>query len=114
EVQATTTVANQWEELSFAFSPSDTDKFDRLSLFFNFNGAKDAPSTHYFDEIVMAEGAAIEEPDAAAPSTAATPPSVDASEVISIFSDAYTDVPGTDFNPNWGQSTQVTQEVVEG
>lgn len=114
EVQATTTVANEWEELSFAFSPSDTDKFDRLSLFFNFNGAKDAPSTHYFDEIVMAEGAAIEEPDAAAPSTAATPPSVDASEVISIFSDAYTDVPGTDFNPNWGQSTQVTQEVIEG
>lgn len=33
-----------------------------------------------------------------------TPPTRDAGDVISIFSDAYTDVAGTDFNPNWGQA----------
>lgn len=115
EVQATTTVANQWEELSFAFSPSDTDKFDRITLFFGFNDTKEAPSTYYFDEIVMAEGAAVEEPgDSAAPTSAAPTPSADGAQVISIFSDAYTNVEGTDFNPNWGQSTQVTQELIAG
>src|SRR5690606_34975647 len=55
EVQSITTVADQWEELSFAFSPSDTDKFDRMVLFFNFNGTNNAPQTHYFDVIVMSE-----------------------------------------------------------
>jgi len=114
EVQAMTTVANQWEELSFAFSPSDTDKFDRLVLFFGFNDTKEAPSTYYFDDIVMAEGAAEEPEESGAPTNAAPTPSADGSEVISIFSDAYTNVEGTDFNPNWGQSTQVTQELIAG
>lgn len=114
EVQAITTVANQWEELSFAFSPSDTDKFDRIVLFFGFNGTKEAPTTYYFDDIVMAEGAAEEPGEAAAPTTAAPVPSADGSALISIFSDAYTNVEGTDFNPNWGQSTQVTQELIGG
>src|SRR5690606_22522361 len=114
EVQATTTVANQWEELSFAFSPSDTDKFDRIVLFFGFNGTKDAPSIHYFDEITMAEGAAVDPGDSEAPTDAAPTPTVDGSQVISIFSDAFTNVEGTDFNPNWGQTTQVTPEVIAG
>ncbi|EDP72364.1 fibronectin type III domain protein [Flavobacteriales bacterium ALC-1] len=33
-----------------------------------------------------------------------TPPARDAGDVISIFSGAYTDVGGSDFNPNWGQA----------
>ena len=36
--------------------------------------------------------------------SASTQPARDAVDVISIFSDKYTDVAGTDFNPNWGQS----------
>ena len=32
------------------------------------------------------------------------PPARDAANVISIFSDAYTNVTGTNFNPNWNQS----------
>jgi hypothetical protein len=43
----------------------------------------------------------ILDPSEAAP----TPPNRIASNVISIFSDAYTDVEGTDFNPAWGQNT---------
>lgn len=35
---------------------------------------------------------------------ATTPPARDAGDVISIFSDAYSDVAGSDFNPNWGQA----------
>ena len=45
---------------------------------------------------------------------APTPPSRDAANVISIFSGAYTDVEGSNFNPNWGQSTIVAQIDVDG
>lgn len=48
------------------------------------------------------------------PTTAAPTPSFNAANVISVFSDAYTNVAGTDFNPNWGQATQVTQVPVAG
>ncbi|MFA5045625.1 MAG: hypothetical protein WC542_06830, partial [Paludibacter sp.] len=44
-----------------------------------------------------------------APSTSApTPTAYAAPKVISIFSDAFTNVAGTDLNPNWGQSTAVS------
>ncbi|WP_041632796.1 carbohydrate binding domain-containing protein [Maribacter sp. HTCC2170] len=111
EVQGTTTVANEWEELSFAFSSSDSDKYDRLVLFFDFNSDKDADTTHYFDDITMAEGGAVE---ATEPTTSAPEPTLSESDVISIFSDTYTNVSGTDFNPDWGQATVTTQEDIDG
>lgn len=43
------------------------------------------------------------------PAVSAPVPTIPAANVISIFSDAYTNVPGTDFNPNWGQATVVSQ-----
>lgn len=45
----------------------------------------------------------------ATPTVAAPTPTHAASGVLSIFSDAYTNVAGTNFNPNWGQATQVSQ-----
>ena len=41
-------------------------------------------------------------------------PIIDASNVISIYSDAYSNVSGTDLNPNWGQATVVTDEIING
>jgi hypothetical protein len=51
---------------------------------------------------------ALEGPTEAAP----TPPVRTAEDVISIFSDAYTNIPGTNFNPNWGQSTVVSFDTI--
>ena len=49
------------------------------------------------------------------PTTAPPLPTQDPVDVISIYSDAYVNLPGTDFNPNWGQSTIVTiDEVIAG
>ena len=45
------------------------------------------------------------------PTVAAPTPTRNAADVISIFSDAYTNVAGTDFNPNWGQATIVSQNA---
>ena len=38
--------------------------------------------------------------------SAETPPAREESDVISIFSSAYSDVPGTDYFPDWGQAGQ--------
>lgn len=51
---------------------------------------------------------------ATSPTTAAPTPTFNPANVISIFSDAYSNVAGTDLNPNWGQATIVTQEPIVG
>ena len=70
------------------------------------------PSTIYLDNIYFYKGSGgtATEPTAAAP----TPPVRDAADVVSVFSGAYTDLTGTDFNPNWGQTTVVTTVSVAG
>jgi hypothetical protein len=51
---------------------------------------------------------------AQAPATAAPVPTLAAANVISLFSGAYTDLAATDWNPNWGQSTVVTDVQIAG
>lgn len=48
------------------------------------------------------------------PTVAAPTPTTPASDVISIFSNAYTNVAGSDLNPNWGQATVTTQVSIAG
>ena len=45
---------------------------------------------------------------------ATTPPVRNAGDVLSLFSDAYTNVAGTNWFPNWGQSTVVSDTVIDG
>ena len=52
-------------------------------------------------------------PVLSAPEDAPATPTTDASSVVSIFSDAYTDIAST-FAPNWGQSTVSTEETIAG
>jgi len=53
EVDATTGVADEWEELSFDFSAIDTDNdYQKVVLFFDFGNAGDG-STYYFDDIKL-------------------------------------------------------------
>ena len=48
------------------------------------------------------------------PTAAPTPPARATANVISVYSGAYTDVAGTNFNPSWGQSTVATEITVAG
>ena len=48
------------------------------------------------------------------PTTAAPVPTVPSANVTSVFSDAYTNVSGTNLNPNWGQATVATQVSIAG
>lgn len=111
ELAIPTTKANDWEEMTFTFSPNDTEKFDRVVLFFDFLSDKDAETIFYFDDIIQGEGEVIVEPTE--PTIAAPSPILPETEVISIYSDVYEDVPGTDFNPNWGQRTEVSEIQIE-
>jgi hypothetical protein len=73
---------------------------------------------------VIAKGAAIETAEYTvdfevteilAPIASAETPSVrNVDDVLSIFSDAYTDIAGTDLNPNWGQQTVYTAFDLNG
>lgn len=47
-----------------------------------------------------------------APAEAAPTPLVPEVNVISVFSDAYTNISGSDLNPDWGQETVVTQTPI--
>jgi hypothetical protein len=104
EIIAVTTLANGWEELSFAFSSGDSDKFDRVVLFFDFQGPKDATTTHYFDDIIVVEGGGGGGEDPV-PTVAAPAPGVDPAKVISLFSDAYTDVTVDTWRTEWSVVT---------
>lgn len=54
EIDATTTVANQWEELTFTFLAADANKWNLLVLFFDFQGdVKPAATSFLFDDIKL-------------------------------------------------------------
>ena len=77
-----------------------------------------------YDIMVEAKGGAIattkyevsfEVTEILAPiASAPTPPSRSTADVVSIFSDVYTDVSGSNFYPNWGQATQYTAFDLNG
>jgi hypothetical protein len=48
------------------------------------------------------------------PAVAAPVPTLDAANVISIYSDAYTGVALSEVNPNWGQTTTLSEVQIEG
>jgi hypothetical protein len=116
EIVATTTVANEWEELSFVFSSGDSDKFDRVVLFFDFFGPKAETTTHYFDDIIVVEGGGTTGEDPV-PTVAAPTPGIDPARVISMFSDAYTDVAVDTWRTAWSigalEDTEIQGDAVK-
>jgi len=109
EIKIKNTKINEWEEIVFDFSgkigePSSTN-IDAIVIFPDFD-ARTQDNIVYFDNITLSasSGGGGSGPDMAAPT-----PSPAESEVTSIFSDAYTDVAGTDYFPDWGQTTAYEQ-----
>ena len=115
ETTAMTTVANEWEELCFPFSAGDSDKYDRFVLFFDFQGPKDAETIHYFDDIILGEGCMTGggSGSSAVPTIAAPTPAVTADNVISLYSNAYNDVPVDTWLTVWS-SGSLLDTMVQG
>ncbi|MDA0278626.1 MAG: hypothetical protein O2831_07840 [Bacteroidetes bacterium] len=106
QATVTTTATGAWEKLVYNFSAEDSNKYDRIVIIAAINITNSAETTYYIDNIAFSTPVAVEE--VSSPTEAPSAPSLDAADVMSVFSDSYTDVSGTDFNPNWGQSTQVS------
>jgi len=116
ELKVSNTLTNEWEELTFDFSnainpPDGNGTLGQIIVFPDF-----APRTQdnivYFDNITF--NAVDDEPSDGPTVAAPTPPARDPDDVLSVFSDAYTDVAGTNFNPGWGQTTQVSFVDIDG
>ena len=113
EIKIPNTLVNQWEEITFDFSgkigETSSTNIDAIVIFPDFD-ARTQCNIVYFDNVSLSTGGS----SGSEPTVAAPTPTAVASDVISVYSDAYTDVSGTDFNPGWGQSTVYSEESIVG
>jgi len=115
------TKINEWETLTYdissAVSSGENHNIDQFVIFPEWS-ARTTETVTYFDNVTWTanrtkaatsgdSGAAGAAPTAEAP----TPPTREAGDVISVFSDAYTNVTNADYNSNWGQSGLSTANV---
>lgn len=126
ETETLTTVANEWETLVFDLNSvaAGTAAFDaaagydKASIFFNFSVAGETvgEKTYYWDDVTFGGEATTTPPPSTAtePTDAPAAPTAAATDVISIYSDAYTNITPVDTNPNWGQATVTTEESIAG
>lgn len=105
--------SRKWVSLNIPFTSftglTSRDKLMQI-IFVNENSKI---SSFYADNIYFYDDGSVPPPPTE-PTTPAPTPGYPAANVISIFSNAYANVPGTDLNPNWGQSTIVTQVPILG
>ena len=121
ELKVANTLINKWEELTFDFSsfanpPASEGMYDQIVVFPDYV-ARTKDNIVYFDNISfnsITGGSGGGGGNPAEPTVAAPVPTRIDSNVISVFSDTYTDISGVDFNPSWGQSTVVTNMQIQG
>lgn len=114
EVKVANTLINQWEELTFDLSGSigmgATGIIDQIVVFpdFDLNG-RTQDNVVYFDNITFSEqGGSPSGPEESAPE-----PAEDPQNVISMFSDVYTDVPVDTWRTDWSDGN-MQDVLIEG
>ncbi len=106
EIKVANTITNAWEEITFNFIGQAETGYDQIVVFPDFDLAgRTQDNVCYFDNITFSPFEVSE-----GPLVAAADPTHPEANVFSIYSDVYTDLAGTNFNPNWGQSTVVTMD----
>ncbi len=105
EIKVANTKINEWEELTFNFSSvignPNTADITQIAIFPDFNLAGRTSNTiTYFDNITFSAGTALPEP-----TVGATAPTKPASDVISLFSNAYTNVAIDTWRTGWSAAT---------
>lgn len=110
ELSSANTLINQWEELTFDFSSAIGNTYNRIVIIPDFV-ARTQDNIIYIDNIQIPQGQIVVVPE---PTVPAPTPTVPSGNVISVFSDAYVNIPGTNLNPNWGQSTIVSFLTIQG
>jgi hypothetical protein len=112
ELHVANTLVNQWQTLTFDFSGYVGNTYSRLVIIPDF-AARSEDHTILMDNIVIPDGnITVVEPEA--PTVAAPVPTTPSANVISVFSDSYTNLAGINYAPNWGQTTTVTTMDIDG
>lgn len=105
EIKVANTKTNQWEELTFDFSTREGIPYDQIVIFPDFN-ARAAETITYFDNIVFGSSTST-----GTPLTAAPTPTVAAANVISLFSEAYTNKTVNTWRTDWSAATYSEIEI---
>lgn len=112
ETQEVTTTAMQWETITFDFTQPAAGTsgvldlnadYEKIIIFFNFGDMPAADETYYWDDIVFT-GMPGNGGSGPVPMTPAPTPTRDAANVLSIYSDAYTDVNVDTYRTSWSQA----------
>jgi hypothetical protein len=109
EIKVPNTLINQWEELTFDFSSRIGETNDQIIIFPDFNLAgRTTDNVVFWDNITFSQQIAVATPTVAAPT-----PTYPANRVISLFSDAYTNVPVDTWSAAWDQA-DVSEVMIDG
>ncbi|MEY4289973.1 MAG: hypothetical protein RLZZ30_2061 [Bacteroidota bacterium] len=104
ELLVANTLINQWEELTFDFTPilglPSSTGIDQVIIFPDFQN-RTSTNICYFDNITFG----VQGPPLATPMTPAPNPTFSANDVISMFSNVYTDVPVNTWQTAWSQGS---------
>jgi hypothetical protein len=109
---AFTTTGTDWQTISLDFG-AGLSNYGKLVIFTDKGAGNNAVDTYLIDDISGGTNVAPPTP-AEAPTTAApVPPAMDASDVISLYSDAYSDI-ATNFDQGWCGASSVEEVMVAG
>ncbi len=116
ETQTVTRVAMQWDTLSFDFSEEANgtaalnlaSTYNKLTIFFAFGTSPTEDKTYYWDDIIFGGGGTG---GSNTPMVAAPTPTRAADRVISMFSDAYDNVPVDTWRTDWSQGNLEDVEI---
>lgn len=106
ELKVANTVVNQWEELTFNFSSKIGETNDQIIIFPDFNLAgRTTNNICYFDNISFS-AASVTDPTVAAPTPTRAP-----GDVISMYSNAYTNVGVDTWKTSWSAATLADVQI---
>ncbi|CAH1001276.1 hypothetical protein LEM8419_02177 [Neolewinella maritima] len=112
ETLTSTTVAMQWDTLTFDFADEAPGtavlnlnfSYNKLSIFFDFGTVPAEAATYYWDDVMFGQSGGTDPGGEAAPLVAAPMPMISADSVLSLFSGAYDDVPVDTWRAGYSQS----------
>lgn len=104
-------VADEWNSFDIPISAFTDQGLSMEDIHqFKFVGEPWAAGTVFIDNLYFWKGASLP----TEPITAAPTPTTPEANVISLFSDAYTNITVNEWNPGWGQTTTLSTIMIEG
>jgi hypothetical protein len=109
---AFTTTGTDWQTISLDFG-AGLSNYGKLVIFTDKGAGNNAVDTYLIDDISGGTNVAPPTPAEAPTTSAPVPPAMDASDVISLYSDAYSDI-ATNFDQGWCGASSVEEVMVAG